>query len=197
MATVIQVGEGLLSAAGRAVRAAARPRVVVGSAGLAAVVAALAAVAQAEAGDEMRTKEFLSKLDHDRIVRAIQEAEAKTSGQIRAYIQRGHLNNDALPLAQKKFRRLKMDKTRDRNAVLIFIAPRARKFAVIGDQAIHQKCGEEFWQRVVDSMRAQFQKEKFTDAIVEAIEEVGKLLTTHFPKTSDRTNELSDEVIEG
>jgi uncharacterized membrane protein len=89
-----------------------------------------------------------------------------------------------------------MDKTRERNAVLIFIAPRAHKFAVVGDQAIHEKCGEEFWQRVVDSMRAHFQNEKFTDAIAEAIEEVGNLLAQHFPKTSDRTSELSDEVIE-
>jgi uncharacterized membrane protein len=144
----------------------------------------------------MRTKEFLSRLDHDRIVDAIKEAEAKTSGEIRVYIQRGHLNNDALPLAQKKFRRLKMDKTRDRSGVLIFIAPRAHKFAVVGDRAIHEKCGEEFWQRVVDSMRAHFQKEKFTDAIVEAIKEIGQLLGQYFPGTRSDGNQLSDEIIE-
>ena len=35
-----------------------------------------------------------------------------------------------------------MHKTRERNAVLIFVAPRAHKFAVVGDKAIHEKCGE-------------------------------------------------------
>jgi uncharacterized membrane protein len=156
----------------------------------------VAAAARAEAGNKMRTKEFLSKLEHDRIVQAIRDAEAKTSGEIRVYIQRGKLKADPLIAAQKKFQRLGMQKTRERNTVLIFVAPRAHKFAVVGDTAIHEKCGEEFWQRLVDAMRAHFQKEKFNHAIVEAIEEIGKLLATHFPKRSTSSNELPDDVVE-
>ena len=67
----------------------------------------------------MRTREFLSKLEHDRIVRAIREAEENTSGEIRVFVQRGKLNGDPLTAAQKKFHRLGMHKTRERNAVLI------------------------------------------------------------------------------
>ncbi len=130
----------------------------------------------------MRTKEFLSKLDHDRIIEAIREAESKTSGEIRVFIQRGKFESDPLIVAQKKFQRLGMHKTRERNAVLIFVAPRAHKFAVVGDKAIHEKCGEQFWQRVVDGMRMHFQNEKFSHALVEAIEEIGKVLAAHFPK---------------
>jgi uncharacterized membrane protein len=144
----------------------------------------------------MRTKEFLSKLEHERIVQAIREAEAKTSGQIRVYIQRGKLNLDPLIAAQKKFHRMGMHKARERNAVLIFVAPRAHKFAVVGDKAIHEKCGEEFWQRLVEGMRAHFRNEKFSHAIVEAVEEIGKLLAAHFPKTRVAPNELSDEIVE-
>jgi uncharacterized membrane protein len=144
----------------------------------------------------MRTKEFLSKLEHDRIVHAIREAEAKTSGQIRVYIQRGKLIIDPLTAAQKKFHRLRMHKTPDRNAVLILVAPRAHRFAVVGDKAIHEKCGEKFWQGLVDGMRAHFRNEKFSHAIVEAVEEIGKLLAAHFPKTRAARNELSDEIIE-
>jgi uncharacterized membrane protein len=158
--------------------------------------AALAGAALARDGDQMRTKQFLSKLEHDQIVAAIRAAELKTSGEIRVYIQRGKLNTDPLISAQKKFRRLRMDKTSERNAVLIFIAPRAHKFAVLGDKAIHEKCGEQFWQQVVDGMREHFQKEKFSRAIVEGIEEVGKLLSTHFPRTPTSSNELPDDVIE-
>jgi uncharacterized membrane protein len=145
----------------------------------------------------MRTKEFLSKLEHDRIVQAIRGAEAKTSGEIRVYVQRGKLNVDPLIVAQKKFQRLGMHRTRDRNAVLIFLAPRAHKFAVVGDKAIHEKCGEEFWQQVVSGMRVHFQNEKFSQALIEAINEVGKLLRTHFPRTSANANELPDEIVEG
>ena len=145
----------------------------------------------------MRTKEFLSKLDHDRIIEAIRGAESKTSGEIRVYIQRGKFETDPVLLAQKKFQRLGMYKTRERNAVLIFVAPRAHKFAVVGDQAIHEKCGEQFWQHVVDGMRVHFQNEKFSHALTEAVKEVGKVLATHFPRTSANANELPDEIIEG
>src|SRR5258707_15232926 len=144
----------------------------------------------------MRTKEFLSKLDHDRIIEAIRGAKSKTSGEIRVYVQRGKFETDPVLLAQKKFQRLGMYKTRERNAVLIFVAPRAHKFAVVGDQAVHEKCGEQFWQRVVDGMRKHFQNEKFNDALVEAINEIGKLLTAHFPRRSTSANELPDEIVE-
>src|SRR5438128_5630287 len=100
----------------------------------------------------MRTREFLSKLDHKRIVRAIAAAETKTSAQIRVYIQRGNLKGDALAAARKQFQKLGMQKTNERNAVLILVAPRARKFAVVGDAGVHQKCGEIYWQGLVDSM---------------------------------------------
>ena len=41
-----------------------------------------------------------------------------------------------------------------------------------------------------------FQNEKFSDALVEAIKEIGDALAQHFPKTSSDTNELPDDVIE-
>jgi uncharacterized membrane protein len=145
----------------------------------------------------MRTKDFLSRLDHDRIVGAIKEAEAKSSGQIRVYIQRGELEGDALDYARKNFQKLGIQATGERNGILIFVAPRAQKFAVIGDEGVHQKCGDQFWQQLVERMRVHFQNENFTDALVEAIEEAGNLLARHFPKTSASTNELPDNIVEG
>src|SRR5437660_435015 len=117
----------------------------------------------------MRTKEFMSRLDHDRIVKAISGAEAKTSGEIRVFIQRGEVDEDPLVFATRKFHDLGMTKTAERNAVLILVAPRARKFAVVGDKGIHQKCGEEFWNGLVATMRDHFRREAFTDALVEGI----------------------------
>jgi len=121
----------------------------------------------------------------------------KTSGEIRILIQRGKLKSDPLVAARRKFHRLDMHKTRERNAVLIFVAPRAHKFAVIGDKAIHEKCGDVFWQRITENMRTHFQNEKFSHALVEAIKEIGKVLAAHFPRTRANANELPDEVIEG
>src|SRR5919198_930842 len=130
----------------------------------------------------MRTKEFLRKLEHERIVQAIRQAEANTSGEIRVYIQRGKLKIDPLVAAQRKFHRLGMHRTTDRNAVLIYVAPRAHKFAVVGDKAVHEKCGEELWHRLIERMLQHFRNERFSDALIEAIQETGKALAAHFPK---------------
>jgi uncharacterized membrane protein len=145
----------------------------------------------------MRTKTFLSRLDHERIVGAIKEAETKSSGEIRVFIQRGELEGDPVVAAQKQFHQLGMDATRQRNGILIFVLPRAQKFAVIGDEGVHQKCGPDFWQRLVENMREHFKREEFTDALVEAIETAGRLLAEHFPRQGGDRNELSDQVVEG
>jgi uncharacterized membrane protein len=166
------------------------------SAGSGAAAAVSAAAVQDRAGEKMRTREFLGKIEHDRIIKAIREAESKTSGEIRVLIQRGKLKSDPLIAAQRKFHRLGMHKTRERNAVLIFVAPRAHKIAVVGDEAIHKKCGDEFWQRVVEKMRTHFQNEKFSDALVEAVKGIGNVLARHFPQSVKDTNELPDDLIE-
>lgn len=144
----------------------------------------------------MRTHNFIRQLEHDRIVDAIKKAEAKTSGQIRVFLQRGKFEEDAVERAQKKFFQLGMEKTAERNAVLILVAPRVQKFAVIGDEGVHQKCGAQFWQELVDRMRQHFLREDFTEALLEAIEATGALLAKHFPKTGPSKNELPDDVIE-
>ncbi|HEX4639792.1 MAG TPA: TPM domain-containing protein [Chthoniobacterales bacterium] len=145
----------------------------------------------------MRTHNFLRQIEHDRVTNAIKAAEAKTSGQIRVFLQRGKFEEDALARAQQKFVQLGMDKTAERNAVLIFVAPREQKFAVIGDEGVHQKCGDQFWNDLVARMREHFLREDFTQALVEAIESTGDLLARYFPRTGPATNELPDEIVEG
>src|SRR5262249_57558416 len=109
---------------------------------------------------------------------------------------RGKRKGDRLIGAERKFHGLGMHKTRERNAVLIFVVPRAHRFAVVGDKAIHEKCGNEFWQSIVERMRNHFQNERFSDAMVEAVNEIGNVLAREFPKTSEDTNELPDDLIE-
>ena len=137
----------------------------------------------------MIPKGFLQQLEDDRIVSAIQSAESTTSGRIRVFIQRGKLDGDPLGAAQKRFHRLGLHNNAQHSDVLIFVAPRAHKFAIVGDEAIHQKCGEELWQRLVGQMQEHFRNEKFTDALIEAIHEIGGALGTHFPKNPNQSRE--------
>jgi uncharacterized membrane protein len=144
----------------------------------------------------MRTKTFVGKLEHARIVKAIAAAEEKTSGEIRVYIKRGAVE-DAVAAARAEFEKLGMAATRHRNGVLIFVAPRRQKFAVVGDAGIHERCGDAFWEQLVASMQAHFKAENFTDAVIHAIERTGALLAEHFPREPGDRNELPNAIEEG
>jgi uncharacterized membrane protein len=140
---------------------------------------------------------FLStpKIDHARVVAAIGAAEQKTSGEIRVLLAR-HAAPDPVAAAQKHFERLGMTRTAARNGVLFFLAPRSRTFAVIGDTAVHEKCGDAFWRELADAMSAHFQRGDFTAGLVHGIERAGALLAEHFPRQPDDRNELPDEIAE-
>jgi uncharacterized membrane protein len=141
----------------------------------------------------MKPKEFLKQLRHDDIVAAIGRAEKHTSGEIRVFISHKQVE-EPVAAAQAQFLRLGMEKTRDRNGVLIFLAPASRKFAVIGDTGVHEKCGEIFWQELARAMTGYFAKNEFSHGISHGVEKAGELLAAHFPRRAGDRNQLSDEV---
>ena len=129
----------------------------------------------------MHPKKFIKQLPHDTLVGAIREAEQKTSGQIRVLISHKSVA-DPVAAAQKEFVRLGMTQSPERNGVLIFVAPRSHQFAVIGDEAVHAKCGDEFWRKLADAMSGYFRKSEFTPGIIHGVQKAGELLAEHFPR---------------
>jgi uncharacterized membrane protein len=142
----------------------------------------------------MNARRFISDLRHTEIVAAIAEAERHTSGEIRVYISRRH-RPDGLASARDRFARLRMHETRDRNAVLIYVAPVAQTFAVLGDEAAYVTCREDMWPEVRDAMAADFKAGRFSEGIIRAVGLVGAELRRHFPRRPDDRNELPDSVI--
>ena len=136
-----------------------------------------------------------SPLDHDRVVAAIRAAENQSSGEIRVVVARAKVT-DPMRAARHEFERLGMSATAGRNGVLILVAPRSRNFAIYGDTAIHEKCGDGFWREVAQAMTEHFGRGDLTAGVVHAIERAGALLAEHFPRASDDRNELSDDVEE-
>jgi uncharacterized membrane protein len=141
----------------------------------------------------MKARTFLNQLQHDAIVTAIKAAEKKTSGEIRVLITRKEVV-EPVKTAQTHFIEMGMQNTRERNGVLLFIAPRSHQFAVVGDTAVHARCGEEFWSRLTSEMSGYFRKSEFTQGIVHGVRMAGDLLAAHFPCPPDDRNELPDEV---
>ncbi len=136
---------------------------------------------------------FLDKSLKNEIIRAINAAEKMTSGEIRVHIQ-SKSKEDVFFEAKKVFHRLKMHKTKERNGVLIFIALKSKRFAILGDSGIHEKVGNNFWNEVSERMAEQFKKDQIKEGIIQSITCVGEKLKNHFPRKSDDKNELSNEI---
>jgi uncharacterized membrane protein len=142
----------------------------------------------------MKTTQFLHQLDHDRILAAIREAEARSRGEVRVHVT-NYKPDDVQKAAAAQFEKLGMAATALRNGVLIYVAPAIQQFAVIGDLAIHERGGPGFWPAVAQAMEEDFRAGRFTDGIVKGLARVGDALATHFPRTDQPdTNELSDTV---
>lgn len=142
----------------------------------------------------MRPEKFIEQLEDSRIVAAIVEAEAGTSGEIRVFVTR-HSPDDPLAEARRQFEKLGMTRTPLRNAVLLYFAPRNQTFAIIGDEAIHLRCGQTFWERVRTQMTVHLKSGDFTAGVVAGIQAAGLELSRHFPRDPRDRNDLPDSVI--
>jgi len=137
--------------------------------------------------------DFFSKQEKEEIKHAIMNAELDTSGEIRVHIE-NTFNGDVLDRAAFVFKQLGMNKTELRNGVLIYLAVKNRRFAIIGDSGIHKVVPENYWDSIKAKMLDHFRESRFADGLIEAITSTGRHLKQHFPRQKDDINELTDEI---
>ncbi|MEI2739447.1 MAG: TPM domain-containing protein [Chitinophagaceae bacterium] len=145
-----------------------------------------------------KKRSLFNEEDNRIIVKAIRHAEQRTSGEVRVFVESRCSWVDAIDRAAEIFFTLQMEKTEQRNAVLVYIALKDRQLAVFGDEGIHKKVGTEYWQKVVAEMLSTFNKEDYAKGIAECVIQIGEALTTHFPfdRGTDK-NELPDTIVFG
>ena len=145
-----------------------------------------------------KKKDFFSKEENDRIIAAIRHAEECTSGEVRVFVESRCKFIEPLDRAMEIFAELKMQNTKDRNAVLVYVAIKDRQLAIYGDSGINAKTGEQYWKQEVSKMISEFNQQHYADGIANCVEDIGQALQTYFPydKETDK-NELPDEIIFG
>jgi uncharacterized membrane protein len=138
---------------------------------------------------------FLRRLETHAVEDAIARAEARTSGEIRVSIA-GFFVGSSRRLAERAFQRLGLRATKNRNGVLLLIAPARREVVVLGDEAIHAHVGDVFWTEIAALVSTRFREERFTDGVVEAVDAIGQALARHFPAAAEagNPNELPNAI---
>jgi len=145
-----------------------------------------------------KKKDFFSEGEKKQIVDAIRNAERRTSGEVRVFIESHCKYMDPLDRAAEIFFNLKMSETDDRNAVLLYIAMKDRQLAVFGDEGIHKKVGTDYWNKEITLLINEFNSAHYGDGISQCVKDIGEALHQYFPFDNDTDkNELPDDIIFG
>ena len=140
--------------------------------------------------------EFLTAEQEQSLIEAIGVAEKNTSGEIRIHIEK-KTDKDPIERAITVFNSLKMYKTEARNGVLLYVAVESKKFAIIGDEGIHKKVSDRFWDSERDLVLQHFKVGDFSKGLELAVLDIGEKLKQFIPYKSNDINELNDEISKG
>jgi uncharacterized membrane protein len=136
--------------------------------------------------------------EKQQIIEAVRNAEGMTSGEVRVFVENRCSYMDAIDRAKEIFAELKMYETKDRNAVLVYVALKDKQLAIFGDEGIHNKLGNDYWNTEVKKMIDNFNKENYAEGIKEVVNDIGEALTQLFPYNNDTDkNELPDDIVFG
>lgn len=140
--------------------------------------------------------DFINNEQEKRLIEAIKLAELGTSAEIKVHIDK-HCKGNPLDEAVRWFLKLKMEQTKDRNGVLIYVAYKDKKVAIIGDKGINSLVDDAFWDSTYCLMSEEFKKGNMCEGLCKAIESVSLKLKQFFPYETDDVNELSDDISYG
>jgi uncharacterized membrane protein len=145
-----------------------------------------------------KKKPFFTEEEKKLIVDAVQHAEKRTSGEIRVFVESRCKYVDAIDRAAEIFFGLQMEKTADRNAVLLYVAMKDRQLAVFADEGIHKRLGQEYWNKEISLLIRNFNREDYAAGIRQCITDIGEALYSNFPydNKTDK-NELPDDIVFG
>lgn len=137
--------------------------------------------------------QFINQEEELLIIKAIENAENETSGEIRVHIE-NHTELKPLERAQEVFFQLEMDKTVLKNGVLFYVGVSDHSFAIIGDKGINEVVEDDFWECTKDVVIEHFKKGEFEKGLSNGIKRAGERLKEFFPKENENPNELTNEI---
>lgn len=136
---------------------------------------------------------IFSEKEQQLISEAVESAERYTSGEIRICVEKT-CSEPVLDRAATYFKKLGMNKTAQRNGVLIYIATQDKQFAIIGDAGINKLVPNDFWDSTKDTMLGYFKEGNMTGGIIAGIKIAGEQLQAFFPYLDGDVNELPNKI---
>lgn len=140
-----------------------------------------------------KVEDFLTSCQEQEIIKAIRLAEKETSGEIRVHLEKS-TEKETLERAKEVFYLLNMDRTKQRNGVLFYVAVADKKFSVLADKGINEVVPNNFWNDIKDAILEKFKNSNYTEGLIHGIVETGSKLKQYFPYHNNDKNELPDSI---
>jgi putative membrane protein len=112
-----------------------------------------------------------------------------------AFVDRKRIDEAVRERAVRAFYEKGLYKTRDETGILIFLSLLEHKVWILGDRGIDRKIPRDRWQALARELSLGMRENRACEALCTVISACGEELGRHFPKKSDDTNELADDVI--
>ena len=87
-------------------------------------------------------------------------------------------------------------RTAGRTGILIYISMGEHRAEIIGDEAITSVTTAETWGEAMRDLLAHVREGRVADGMVAAIQDIGVVLSEHFPRSATDKNEIPDKLIE-
>ena len=171
-------------------------------------------VAHREIGEDMNAKRLFKHLMTTRlsvrrvfpaeslnvITKAVRTSEQKHRGELRFIIE------GSLPLvvllkdttsrqrALDLFRRYQVGNAAEKSGTLIYLQMVDQRVEILADQGIAAKVPQAEWDAICRDMEKAFGKNNFLQGTLKMIDQVTRIMITHFPANADNPNELPDEI---
>ena len=151
------------------------------------------------------TRHTLDPARVHKLTQAVAASEQRHSGEIRICVEASlplsYLWRKASPRALTRqralmlFGKLRVWDTEHNNGVLIYLLFADRCIEIVADRGIAERVPPETWQDISQRLGAAFRQGAHERGLLDAVDQVGALLTEHFPArpTNRNPNELPDE----
>jgi putative membrane protein len=113
----------------------------------------------------------------------------------RPWILTSEKNNAIARATLTEFMTNGLGNTRDRTGIIIYISLMEKRVQIYADSGINSKVSDGTWTKPVQMIVTGIKENRFTEALIEALEYCGSILTEHCPPRPDDTNELDDLII--
>jgi putative membrane protein len=97
--------------------------------------------------------------------------------------------------AERGFFEKGLYKTKKKTGVLFFLSLLERKVWVLADKGIYEKMDQETLNRFAHEVSGGIKEGRACEALSQAVQGIGELLSRHFPITPDDTDELPNAVL--